>query len=122
MGYSKHVAKKKSHSQSEKVKEEQVLNDAGGYVFKVDKWKSLERFLILGNEKGSYYVNEKDMTINNFSIIKELLTINQKKVVDTIVSISDEGRAPKNAPAVFALAVCCVYGNDKTRAYANKSM
>ena len=36
-----------------------VPNSAGGYAFAVDAWKRLERFLILGNEGGSYYATER---------------------------------------------------------------
>ena len=34
-----------------------VENNAGGFVFKLDEWKQLERFLILGSEGGTYYVS-----------------------------------------------------------------
>ena len=36
-----------------------VKNNAGGFVFKIDKWQRLMRFLILGAESGTYYVNQK---------------------------------------------------------------
>jgi len=29
-----------------------VANNAGGFVFKLDEWKQLDRFLILGSEGG----------------------------------------------------------------------
>jgi 60 kDa SS-A/Ro ribonucleoprotein len=48
--------------------------------------------------------------------------LDSKRTVDRIVSISDEGRAVKNDPALFALAVCSVHGDEVTRAYANKVM
>jgi len=35
---------------------EQVRNSAGGFVWAVDNWTRLERFLILGSEQGSYYI------------------------------------------------------------------
>ena len=31
-----------------------VENNAGGFVFKLDEWKQLERFLILGSEGGTF--------------------------------------------------------------------
>jgi hypothetical protein len=37
---------------------EQVENSAGGYVWAVDDWKRLERFLILGSESGTYYISQ----------------------------------------------------------------
>ena len=36
-----------------------VKNAAGGYVFPVNNFTKLERFLVLGTEGGSYYVGEK---------------------------------------------------------------
>ena len=41
-----------------------------------------------------------------------------ERVVSRITTISYEGRAPKNDPAIFALALAASCGNDKTRAAA----
>jgi 60 kDa SS-A/Ro ribonucleoprotein len=40
-------------------------------------------------------------------------------MVDELVEVSKEGRAPKNDPAIFALAICCAYGTPelKQKAY-----
>lgn len=108
--------------QNKKAKSNQVKNNAGGFVFQVDDWTRLNRFLILGNPGGSYYVSENEMTIGNYDVIKRCLVSDSKRTVDTIVQISDEGRGIKNAPAVFALAVCSVFGDQQTRSYANKAM
>jgi 60 kDa SS-A/Ro ribonucleoprotein len=85
----------------------------------------LERFLILGTEGGSYYANEKKLTVQNATNIVDLISRKGKYVVDTIVSISDEGRAPSNDPALFALALCASAGFEhptkqdiETRQYA----
>ena len=42
----------------------QVKNYAGGYAWEVDKWKQLDRFLILGSEGGTYYVGEAKLTVS----------------------------------------------------------
>jgi 60 kDa SS-A/Ro ribonucleoprotein len=43
----------KKTSQREPIPgETQVLNSAGGYVYEIDKWDRLNRFLILGTEGG----------------------------------------------------------------------
>lgn len=107
-------------SQSEKAKEGQVKNKAGGYVFKVDAWTRLNRFLILGNEGGTYYASERSMTMENYQVILDCLKLDKFRTVDDIVDISYQGRAVKNEPAIFALAVCSVHGDDDTRAYANQ--
>ena len=48
--------------QSQRAREDQVLNDAGGFVFQVDDFTRLRRFLILGTEGGTFYVNQKALT------------------------------------------------------------
>jgi 60 kDa SS-A/Ro ribonucleoprotein len=119
--YANHVVNSGT-PQSEKARENQVKNDAGGYVFEVDIWTRLNRFLIMGCENGSYYTSESKMVSLNYECIVECLKSDAKRTVDTILSISDSGRAVKNAPAVFALAVCSVFGDQKTKEYANKVM
>jgi 60 kDa SS-A/Ro ribonucleoprotein len=120
--YINHVTKPKANHQGVQAREDQVENSAGGFVFQVDKWDRLSRFLILGSAEGSYYSSAKNLTVENFSVMKDLLKEDGRRVVDTIIEISDQGRAPKNAPAIFALAVCSVSGDEATRAYANSSV
>jgi hypothetical protein len=48
--------------QNEPARDDQVRNNAGGFVFAVDKWARLDRFLILGAEGGTYYVGERELT------------------------------------------------------------
>lgn len=103
--YAKHVSTKKTPQTSPIIGKKMVKNNAGGYVFKLDKWKQLERFLILGNEGGSYYCSEKKMTVNNCKCLLKCAKEDPQRTVDLIVDISDNGRAPKNDPAIFALAV-----------------
>lgn len=86
-----------------------VQNSAGGYVFKLDKFKQLERFLILGTTGGTYYVQEKPLTKENASIVLECLKENPVDTLDMILDISDKGRASSNEPALFALAIACTY-------------
>lgn len=97
---------------------DQVENQAGGHSFAVDMWVRLDRFLILGNEGGSYYANERKMTGENATSILECIKADGKRTVDRIAEISIAGRAPKNDPAVFALAMCAGKGDQETRRYA----
>ena len=119
--YAKHIANPET-PQKEQAKITQVQARNGGFVFKVNDWKRLDRFLITGNEKGSYYASERQLTVENYDCILRCLKLDSKRTVDRIVTISDEGRAVKNDPALFALAVCSVQGDEVTRAYANKVM
>jgi len=98
-------------------------NSAGGFSFKVDCWTRLQRFLILGSEGGSYYASEQKLTEQNAKCVLECLQKDGKRTVDLIVDVSDNGRAVKNTPALFALAMACkLAGDDKTKAYAYKAV
>ena len=108
--------------QVRKAKSTQVKNRAGGFVFKVDDWTKLHRFLILGTENGSYYASANELTMENYDCVLRCLKIDPRRTVDTIVEISDQGRAIKNDPAIFALAVCSVHGDEQTKTHANKVM
>ena len=81
----------------------QVQNNAGGFVFDIGKWKTLERFLILGTEGGTYYVSEKKLTLDNLTNLQSCIIEDPARVINTAVEISDAGRALKNEPAIFAL-------------------
>lgn len=81
-----------------------IKNRAGGYGFKVDDWKRLDRFLILGHEGGTYYATQRELSLETVDCIDRLLEVDAQRVVKTIVDVSLFGRAPKNDPAIFALA------------------
>lgn len=120
MGYTKHFNTRKT-SQSQPIPgSDQVKNRAGGYVWEVDKWTRLHRFLILGTEGGTYYAGERTLTIESANAVIECLAEDGVRVVDTAVEISDSGRAPKNDPAIFvmALAMSPKFADTRTRQIA----
>lgn len=82
-----------------------VENNAGGFVFGVDDFVRLNRFLVLGSEGGTYYASEKSVTVDNAKCVLRCLAADASRTIRTIVEISDAGRAPKNTPAILALAV-----------------
>ncbi len=92
-----------------------IRNDAGGYVFAIADWKRLDRFLVLGSEGGSYYVNEKKLTVDNAQAVLRCIQEDGLRVVNRIVEISEAGRAVKNDPALFALAMCSAADSDEVR-------
>ena len=96
----------------------QVPNSAGGFSFAVDAWTQLRRFLILGSEGGSYYASERKLTAENANAVFACLDLDGARTVREIVEISQGGRAPKNDPALFALAVAASCDNDNTRRLA----
>src|ERR1700733_946425 len=99
----------------------QVENSGGGYSWQLDDWARLDRFLILGAEGGTYYIAERDLVKENHDAIVRCINADGLRVVDRIVEISDAGRAPKNDPAIFALALVATHGDAqaKARAFAN---
>lgn len=105
--YSKHLSTTEQTEQA--IGKNQVKNNAGGFVFAVSQWTQLERFLILGNSGGSYYASERKMTRENAQCVIDCAKDDIKRTVDIIVDISVNGRAPKNDPAIFALALLSNY-------------
>jgi 60 kDa SS-A/Ro ribonucleoprotein len=93
----------------------QVANSAGGFAWPVDDWMRLERFLVLGCEGGSYYAAERTLTRENAEAVARCLLADGKRVVERTVAVSDAGRAPKNDPAIFALAMAAKLGDFETR-------
>lgn len=43
----------------------QLPNSAGGFAWTLDRWSRLDRFLVLGTEGGTYYVGERELTVDN---------------------------------------------------------
>ena len=112
--YGKHVSALAT-PQREKARKDQRQNDAGGYGFALDPWARLDRWLVLGCEGGSYYASEKAMTRDNARTVEECLATNGPRAVARIAEMSRAGRAPKNAPAVFALAMAAGHPDLTTR-------
>lgn len=113
--YAQHIASK-NIPQSEPVPgKPMVANNAGGFVFSVDDWKRLDRFLILGAEGGTYYVGERALTQDNAAVVVRCLKEDALRAVKQIVAISHEGRAPKNDPAIFAYALATIHSPEHLR-------
>ena len=116
MTYLKTVLSKKKTPQSQPIPgSAMVANSAGGYTFAVDDWTRLARFLVLGSEGGSYYAAERTLSVDNADAVKRCIAADGPRVVREIVAVSDAGRAPKNDPALFALAMCAAFGDENTR-------
>lgn len=82
-----------------------VPNSAGGHAFPVDDWTRLDRFLVLGSEGGSYYAGEATLTRDNAQAVLRAIAADGARAVARIVAVSEGGQAPKNDPALFALAL-----------------
>ena len=96
----------------------QVRNSGGGFSWEVDDWTRLDRFLVLGAEGGTYYIAERDLVKQNHEAILHCIKADGVLAVNRIVEISDAGRAPKNDPAIFALALAVTHGDAQAKAHA----
>ena len=115
MKYRGYFATRKTQTPQTEGLEGMVENSAGGYAYPVDNWTRLARFLILGSEAGTYYIAERALTIENAKAVKSCIEEDGVRVVQTVVEISAEGRAPKNDPALYVLAMAAGLGNEDTR-------
>lgn len=106
---------RRSTPQTERARADQVANNAGGFGFQVDDWGRALRFLILGTDGGTYYVTEKDLTKQNAEVIMRLAETDGVKLVNLLVEVSEAGRAPRQNPTLFALAVCTASKDIETR-------
>ncbi len=123
MKYVKYLTNRKATPQHQPIPEsQQVPNSAGGYSFAVDDWTRLDRFLILGSESGSYYATERQLTIQNTDAVLRCLQNDGLRTVRRIVEISDAGRAPRNDPAILALALASALGDAETRHAASEAL
>jgi hypothetical protein len=98
------------------------LNNAGLPTHTVSIWDRLMRFLILGADAGTFYVKKQDHAYQNCENLKACLDQDFRKTIDTIVDVSDNGRAGKNDHAVFALSVAASHSNKKCRSYALRNL
>lgn len=100
----------------------QRRNSAGGFAWKVDLWKQLDRFLLLGTDGGTYYAGEAELTASNADNLRRCIARDGLRVVRRAVEISDAGRAKDNSQAIFALAVAAAARDFATRREALESL
>lgn len=96
--------------QTEQATSDEIVNHTGGYVFQVDDFTRLRRFLILGTEGGTYYQGERKITKECYDTVVRCLTSNGERTVKEIVDAA--GNAPKMPPILFALAVALGYDSN----------
>lgn len=96
----------------------QERNHAGGYAFTVTETERVRRFLVLGSDAGSYYQGAGELTVQNAQAVLDLAATDGRALVDLIVDVSLGGKAPKQDPALFALAIAAASPDAEVRAYA----
>src|SRR5919106_254867 len=122
MSYLKRIRPRRPSQSAPILGSGQVANSAGGFAWAVDDWARLRRFLVLGSEGGSYYASEWTLTRENAQAVERCLAEDGPRAVAEIVRVSEEGRAPKNDPALFALAMAAGLGDEPTRKAALEAL
>ncbi len=122
MTYLKQVPGTRATPQNQPIpgRPEMVQNAAGGHGWQLGDWARLRRWLILGSEGATYYATEKALTLQNAECVRRCVAADGPRLVREVVEISQAGRAPKNDPALFALALAAASPDQATRqaAYA----
>lgn len=118
---SKNYATHLRSNQMEQAVPGQVKNNAGGFVFKITPAKQLERFLILGSDSNTYYQTARELTRDNAGVVEACWNGDAQSTLDMILDVSLNGKAPKNDPAIFAMALGTINADVKVRqmVYAN---
>jgi 60 kDa SS-A/Ro ribonucleoprotein len=93
---------------------------AGDRPGELAPWDRLERFLVLGTDGGAYSAAEHEPTDADAQVVARCLAADGPRTLDRIVAASSSGRAPRNDPVLFSLAMAAKLGDEPTRraAYA----
>ena len=102
-------------TQREPLDARQVENAAGGFVYQIDAFSQLNRFLILGTCGGSMYESENELTKENIEAVIKAIRADGKRVVQITHDISVAGRARKVDMALFTLALCLTHGDAEAK-------
>lgn len=100
-----------------------VTNLSGGLVHKITPETLLNRYLIMGFTSNK--ISTESKATEDPIDISEIIGLIESRgpyVVDTIVHVSDSGRAKNNDPALKLLALCLTYGNTYTKRLAGDAV
>lgn len=78
-------------------------------------WNRLDRFLLHGSEDNRYHVGERELAVEHAAIVAQCLAADGIYTIHRIVANQETGRAPKNDPAIFSLAMAAKLGDEATR-------
>lgn len=92
-------------TQRERADERQVVNNAGGYVYEVDRPARLGRFLVLGTEGGTFYASQQALTRENATFLEQFATEEPSTYFSVLRAANEGNIAPRHSTLLFALAV-----------------
>ena len=103
-------------SQRQRSSPNQTQNNAGGWVHEISDMDRLKRFLCLGAEQGTAYLQGGQLKSSNCQCILKMIKNGQdRSVYDTIKEWSIEGRVAKQDAIILALAMLCRFATDDTK-------
>lgn len=96
------------------LKEGEIYNSCGKIVFKISDWDLLSRFVILGCENGTYYINENKLTYCHLSSLENIISdlSNHEKLINFIKS--NINKCYKKEYLIYILARCCAEKSNNT--------
>lgn len=104
--------------QNQKAAPGQKKNAAGGFTFVINDFERAKRFIILGASDGYYTTGAKFAAENAGAVRKVIAAGRSQELVDYIVEVSTAGRAAKQQPGLFALALASSFGSVEDKQYA----
>ena len=85
-----------------------IQNKAGGYTFSVSPREHVMRILILGTDSNTYYTNAGQLTTESLAFItKQIEDGNGKMVLDSVMEVYRNSRAPKLNYGFIVHAMLC---------------
>jgi 60 kDa SS-A/Ro ribonucleoprotein len=97
--------------QTEQADPSQVLNNAGGYTFQIDKLSHVRRFLILGTEGGTYYAAERKHTLQAVGAVRDAINQDPHGVFKLVLDVSQNNLALKVDPTLLVYALLVSHPN-----------
>jgi 60 kDa SS-A/Ro ribonucleoprotein len=91
-----------------------ITTSEGGQAYEADPWTRFRRFNLIGTTGGTFYVNERDLTLDNIEVVRACLAEDGPRAVRELLAIGD-GRAPKHDPVLFTLAIASTAADKATR-------
>ncbi|ETE63338.1 60 kDa SS-A/Ro ribonucleoprotein, partial [Ophiophagus hannah] len=110
-------------SQMQPCIENQLSNSEDECGWQVTDMTRLRRFLCFGSEGGAFYVKEQKLSFESVDALLRLIEGGKGyEAVQEIKTFSQEGRAAKQDPVLFALAICSQCSDAKTKQEAYKAV
>lgn len=81
--------------QQVRTSEKRMQNSAGDFTFELDDKARLRRFLILGVEGDTLYVNARHLMFDNIQVLQRTTANDPAILVDAVVDTSVSGAIPK---------------------------